>query len=59
VAERAVVVQHVRPGHGDGAAPNEGYHLYYVVTADTPLCGISNLLKRLGLSGIELIGEGL
>jgi hypothetical protein len=39
--------------------PNGGYHLYYTVPADTPLCGISNLLKRLEFSGIDLIGDGL
>jgi hypothetical protein len=39
--------------------PNAGYHLYYCVPEDTPLCGISNLLKKLGFSGIDLIGDGL
>ncbi len=39
--------------------PNGGYHLYYTVPADTPLCGISGLLKRLDFSGIDLIGDGL
>ncbi|MCX7664826.1 MAG: bifunctional DNA primase/polymerase [Gemmataceae bacterium] len=39
--------------------PNDGYHLYYAVPADTPLCGISGLLKRLDFSGIDLIGDGL
>jgi hypothetical protein len=39
--------------------PNAGYHLYYTVPADTPLSGISGLLKRLGFSGLDLIGDGL
>jgi hypothetical protein len=38
--------------------PNDGHHVYYAVPADTPLCGISNLLQRLAFSGIELIGDG-
>jgi bifunctional DNA primase/polymerase-like protein len=39
--------------------PNDGYHLYYSVPEDRPLCGISNLLKKLRFSGIDLIGDGL